>query len=177
MKAVLDQVWSKLENALIDSKSAFRIMVLATSDNTDSVGQRSVVLRAIERERALIFYTDQRSDKLKVIKENDQVSLLFYDHGEQLQIACKGRAQIHNVDSSEISNYNLRSTKDYSTSLPPGSAIASPEGVNYNQDKLHLAKVNVVLSDIAYLKLGKEHHVRVLFKKMGGLWEGQYLVP
>ncbi len=152
-------------------------MVLATCDKEDSVSQRSVVLRAVERDRSITFYTDQRSEKLRVINENDQVSLLFYDAEEKVQVACKGYARSVDVDSSQISNYNLRSVKDYTTTLPPGSVITSPEYISYNHDKVYFAIVTIVLSAIDYVKLGKEYHVRISFKKIGDRWEGQYLVP
>lgn len=177
LDAILDTIWSKLESALLERQSPFRIMSLATSDQAGTVSQRSVVLRALERDDSIAFYTDQRSAKLRYIDQNDQVSLLFYDSNNQVQVTCQGVAQVKNVDTADLSNFSLRSRKDYTTTLAPGTSVGDPEDVSYDSDKVHFAKVTVVLSKIDYLKLDRERHIRASFKRIDNDWVGDYLVP
>ena len=152
-------------------------MTLAISDQDGVVSQRSVVLRSVERDDAIVFYTDQRSHKLRVIGQNDQVSVLFYDPKIKVQVSCQGAAQVENLEVTDLSNYKLRSTKDYTTILSPGTSIEDPGDVSFDSDNVHFAQVRVVLSEISYLKLGSELHVRASFTKINGDWMGQYIVP
>lgn len=152
-------------------------MSLATCNQEGIVSQRSVVLRGVERDQALIFYTDQRSNKLRDIDKNDQVSLLLYDANDQVQISCKGVAQVKNVEPSNLSNFHLRSIKDYTTVLAPGTSIDDPKDAHHDSSKVYFAEVRVVLSELGYLKLDKELHVRATFKKVNSDWIGEYLVP
>lgn len=158
----------------------FRYFTLATVGLGSVARLRTVVLRRVSEDFKLIFYTDRRSKKINHIKENNAVSLLFYHPKQLLQLKIEGRAKII-TDPEELQKYwsgvQPTSRKDYTTNSAPGSPISNPDNVEYLEDKNYFTIIEIELSKIEYLKLKRPNHLRVLFAKEDGAWEGEFLVP
>lgn len=158
----------------------FRYGTLATTGLGASARLRTIILRKVSEDLELVFYTDRRSKKITHIKEKNTVSLLLYHPQILLQLKIEGRADVVS-DSEALKNYwsgiSPKSRKDYTTVSPPGSPVSHPDTVEYLEDKNHFCIVEIEPFKIEYLKLKRPNHLRILFSKDNGEWNGQFLVP
>ena len=158
----------------------FRFFTLATIGQGSIARLRTVVLRRVSEDFKLIFYTDRRSKKIEHIKHNSGVSLLFYHPKQLLQLKIEGKAEIV-TDSEALQKYwsgiQPASRKDYTTSAAPGSPISNPDTLDYLEHRNYFTIIEVTLSKIEYLKLKRPNHLRILFSKEDGEWDGAFLVP
>jgi hypothetical protein len=70
-----------------------------------------------------------------------------------------------------------KSIKDYTTSVPPGSAIDNPDQVDYvPRSENNFVALKFVPHTIEYLRLKRPNHLRAVFKAEDD-WKGQWLVP
>ncbi|MBT8206507.1 MAG: pyridoxamine 5'-phosphate oxidase family protein [Eudoraea sp.] len=141
---------------------------------------RTVVLRGIEDDNTLIFYTDARSKKTIHILENNMVGLLFFHPEKLLQVRIEGLAFIHK-DEQTLKKYwnkiHAKARKEYSTAAAPGTAMEHPDQLEYLNEENHFCIISVVPYRIEYLKLQAPNHIRVLFSREEDLWTSEYLVP
>lgn len=158
----------------------FRYGTLGTVGLGTTARLRTIVLRKVSEDLKLVFYTDRRSRKIGHIKENNSVSLLFYHPKKLLQLKIEGRASIVS-DNEELKKYwagvQPTSRKDYTTASAPGSPISNPDDVEYVEEKNYFTIVEIESSKIEYLKLKRPNHLRILFSKDDGEWNGEFLVP
>ena len=91
---VLEIEYNELQKAIKDGKHEYHCFYLATIDKKEPK-IRTVVLRALNKNKnTLSFHTDLRSDKVKEIQSNRNVSALFYDKKRRIQIRIRGNAQL-----------------------------------------------------------------------------------
>lgn len=95
---ILKQIWKQLDLGTLDRNHPFHTPVFGTSSECKA-NLRVVVLRRFwRRPPQLAFHTHLNSPKINEIKNNPQVSWLFYNQPEKLQLRIKGTAVIHTVD-------------------------------------------------------------------------------
>ena len=83
------KIWSMLDDAVTNRSSQFRIPTFICGHNNDIDG-RIVVLRKVDQQNNLVqFHSDIRSDKIKLLKNNPNAALLFYDKDEKIQVRLK----------------------------------------------------------------------------------------
>lgn len=181
---MMDTFFKELEDELKKGTSKkghpFRYFTLGTVGLGATARLRTIVLRRVSEELKLVFYTDKRSKKIEHIKENHSVSLLFYHPKKLLQLKIEGRATLVS-DTEELKKYwsgvQPSSRKDYTTTSAPGSPISNPDNVEYLNEKNYFTIVEIDPSKIEYLKLKRPNHLRILFSKVNGEWNGEFLVP
>ncbi|MEZ6122162.1 MAG: pyridoxamine 5'-phosphate oxidase family protein [Planctomycetaceae bacterium] len=104
--------------------------MLATSAD-DGLRQRILVLRKVlPATRQLLMHTDLRSAKVQAIRRNPQVTWLFYDHVQQVQLHIQARAVIHHDDAiaDELwASETESSLRCYLAPRTPGSASVHPD--------------------------------------------------
>ncbi len=179
-----DTFYQELEDELRKGTSKkghpFRYFTLGTVGLGAIARLRTVVLRRVSEDFNLVFYTDRRSKKIGHIKENNTVSLLFYHPKKLLQLKVEGKAKIVS-DPEALKKYwsgvQPASRKDYTTTSAPGSPISNPDNVEYLDEKNYFTIIEVEPFKIEYLKLKRPNHLRVLFSKENGEWNGEFLVP
>jgi pyridoxamine 5'-phosphate oxidase len=92
-------VWKKLVNGSIKKKNGFRTMCVGTVNSNSESMLRIVVNRKVaELNKKIFFYTDIRSRKFTDLQNNNQVTLLFYDAKQSIQIVVKAKAILHTND-------------------------------------------------------------------------------
>ncbi|MDX1313963.1 MAG: pyridoxamine 5'-phosphate oxidase family protein, partial [Eudoraea sp.] len=142
--------------------------------------QRTVVLRHLDDELKLTFYTDARSKKMMHLKENNKVGLLFFHPKKLLQIRIEGLARVIK-DEETLKKYwpgiQPKARKDYTTVAPPGTFLEHPDQLEYLDEENHFCMVTVETFKMEYLKLQRPYHIRVRFSKVENLWTSEYLVP
>ncbi|MBC7439987.1 MAG: pyridoxamine 5'-phosphate oxidase family protein [Flavobacterium sp.] len=134
--------WKKLVNGAIKKKNGSRTMCVATVSKTHECTVRTVVNRkADETEKKIFFYTDVRSRKFADLQNNNQVSLLFYDTRQNMQIAVKVTAIIH------INNV-ISDNRWKATSLKARLAYMTVDAPNTKSDLPTLGYANQYLIQI-----------------------------
>lgn len=175
-----DELKEKLQGIGSDKDHPFRYATLGTVGLESMPRLRTVVIRDVSKDLTLTFYTDKRSKKIVHIKENNRVSLLFYDPEHLLQLKVEGIASIVR-DEFLLSGYwnemHPKNKKDYTTRSAPGSDLSNPDNVEYLQEGHHFCMVRIEPFKIEYLKLKRPNHLRIRFSREEGDWFGEFLVP
>lgn len=179
-KILFEQLKRELGKGCSKKGHPFRYFTLATVDNSNNPKQRTVVLRKVQSEVELLFYTDIRSSKIEQLLNNTNVSALFYHPKKLLQLKVEGKAEIVNdteIIASLWSGIPLKSRKDYTSQHAPGSLINNPDEIDYLNEGNHFCIVRIIPKQIEYLRLKRPNHLRALFRKENGEWKGSFLVP
>jgi len=139
---------------------------------------RTVVLRDMTEGYNLMFFTDERSDKVKQYQDNPNAEVLFYNPKKLLQIKVGGK--IKRLQNQErLNHYKQKiqgaSQKDYSTLKKPSTPIKNPDNIDYG-DELNFAVLELQTEYIESLQLKRPNHIRCLFERKDN-WKGQFLVP
>lgn len=165
---------AQLLRANADKKHPFRRCVLNTHGEYPE--SRWVVLRQISDDLSFIIYTDSRSPKVHQILSDDRASLVFFHQKKQLQIRVKARASVilegqeYELHAAKAANY----PKDYSTALPPGTALYDRPATS---DTMHFAVLKLIPVEWDILLLSRDQHSRAIFTNAEGRWLGETIVP
>lgn len=174
----LQSIKKELQTALETHGHPFKYFVCGTIEN-GTPKQRTVVLRGIEEDFKLIFYTDKRSAKVEQLQNNPAISALFYHPEKKIQLLFSGKATIV-TKPQELHNIWIqlsdRAKKDYTTEKAPGSAITPTETVDYLDERNFFCRIVIETTTLEYLKLTDSQHQRIQFTKQDW-WESQFLVP
>lgn len=156
---------------------SYRYFVLGTSDGTGSPELRTVVLRDFDADNMqFTLYTDARTAKLKSLMENPKAELLFYNGPRLTQIRVKVELVSAKADAALFKQQHEGAQKDYTTMLPPGTAISGIDKVEYTTEN-HFRKLTFQAFKIEFLKLKRPNHIRMLFEKTETGWTSSFLTP
>ncbi|MCF4101268.1 pyridoxamine 5'-phosphate oxidase family protein [Gillisia sp. M10.2A] len=177
---IFKEIWQELKDASEIKGHPFRFCSLATAEDRTGIRQRTLVLRSISDKGNLLFYTDERSDKVKEITTNPQGNILFYNSEKQLQVSLSGSLQI-NTNSIEWERHKAKiegkAVNDYNSKLPPGKPIKNPVRIN-RVEKLNFALLEFIPTTIEYLKLKSDaNHLRARFEMEEEAWSKTFLIP
>src|SRR5262245_60741469 len=98
LQALLDDVWRHIEAGLNGRWPPWALPMLAT---LSPHGPRARVLawRSVDpAERLFVFHTDARSDKVRELRADDRVSVVFWDPGDAIEARFNGTASVHCLD-------------------------------------------------------------------------------
>lgn len=183
LESVFNKAKCELRLGAENNRHPFRYAALATYDSEGAPGLRCVVLRRFIEAFNLCFFTDERSDKVRQIRDHSDLSLLFYNPAEQLQVRVSGTAIIHRGSQFALDNWRLIAKagwKSYSSVLTPGVKIQHPEDAFHWSDALrwqYFAVVEVTVSTCEVLQLNRHEHIRASFHKTAKCWESNWLNP
>ena len=176
---IVDALWDLLLIGKNKSKSEYHQGYIATyNNNYPSI--RTVVLRHVNKSKNTIsFHTDIRSKKIEELKDNNKLSMLFYDHGKKIQLKISGDAIIHNENDQSRNAWDQSrsfSKKCYIAENAPGTSSDKPvsgylpehEQDLPNEDVLekgyaNFTLVEIQISNIEWLYLHRDGHRRALF--------------
>lgn len=178
-KLVFQQIKNEIINGSVKKGHPFKYFTLSTIWN-EKPRQRTVVLRKVQPNLHLLFYTDKRSSKVEQIKQNPIVSALFYHPKKMIQLQVEGKASVK--ENPEMlrkiwKSIPAKAKKDYTTVLPPGVKAEHPEDLEYLTENNYFCMVEIQPTRIEYLKLGQPHHLRVEYVRSGNEWDGTFLIP
>lgn len=126
---VLNLSWRIIHKGVGNFRHPFYRPTLATMDGT-TPEVRTVILRGFsEKDRTLISYCDARTPKVSQIRENPNVSWLFYHPEKWMQIRLSGTASVHTKDKmadSQWKKVRLASRMSYGSETSPGSPTEKP---------------------------------------------------
>lgn len=176
----LTELKEDLKNGASDKGHPFRYFTFATVGSGRIARLRTVVLRKVDSDLKLTFYADKRSKKIIHIKENNNVSLLFYNPKKLFQLRVDGIATIIKDEKIKRDYWNgieTRSQKEYTSATAPGSVIKNPDTLGFLEDENHFCAIEIESFKIEYLKLRQPNHMRVRFSKEGLVWKSDFLAP
>lgn len=178
-KLILQQIKNELINGSVKKGHPFKYFTLSTLWK-GKPRQRTVVLRKVQPDLQLLFYTDKRSAKVEHIKKNPSISSLFYHPKKMIQIQIEGSATVSEHPEMLRTIWNSipdKGKRDYTTVQPPGATAERPEHIEYLKQENYFCMVTIQPTRIEYLKLNQPHHLRVQFQKIGDTWDGTFLIP
>ncbi len=160
----LQTVWDYCQKKLEIRKGAWRSAVLATCGE-DGPEARTVIVRDYKWPH-LVFYSDSRTPKIRDLKTDPRVSVVFYDPKKRVQIRLKGRAEFFTSGpevKKALAELPERSSFDYRTKLPPGNETQSDTAARNFSETRNFALVRIELSELDCLLLRAEGHSRAKF--------------
>jgi len=190
---ILDEIWDLLSKGVTDRNEDFRLPVVVLNSN-NGPDARIVVLRGAFKERnTLRFHTDIRSDKIKFIKNNNQIYFLFYNKDRKIQVRATGTATIHYQDKVTAEAWNktqVISRKCYLAINAPGTISDQPssgipeqyEGKNVPKEESEIGYENfsIIESKIhsfEWLYLASKGHRRAKIELMDKGIKAYWVTP
>lgn len=190
---ILKRIWKHLDLGVIDSKHPFHTPVFGT-DSVDSPSIRVVVLRRFWRKpAALAFHTHLGSPKVEQIKNNPNVSWLFYHVEEKFQVRVNGVAEIHTDDElveeqwaatgvfsrrCYVGEAPTQISKKPTHGMPKDLAKRNPTPEESEAGRENFAVITSTINSIDCLELDVHGHRRSLFVwNEDGELETKWLTP
>tara|TARA_B110000014_G_C19815057_1_gene423045 strand:+ start:64 stop:678 length:615 start_codon:yes stop_codon:yes gene_type:complete len=187
------KVWELLKSGLKNRDLPFHIPVFICGDKNISDG-RIVVLRGLdEKEKKIWFHSDIRSNKVKILKNNSQATLLFYDKKEKVQLRISGSANINyknDITKKSWKKTAHMSRQCYLGSKAPGSkSLKATSGLTSNVDNLkytinesesgykNFCVIETFIKSIEWLYLASKGHRRAYFHLKNNSLEKKWLIP
>ncbi len=175
---ILEMEYKELQKATKDGKHEYHCFYFATI-NSKTPKLRTVVLRALDKDNnTLSFHTDLRSNKVKEIQSNKNVSALFYDKKRRVQIRLQGKAQL-DENSNKLkkiwSSMRPESKLCYMGPFAPGERLDQfqPNLPNHNAQNItsqnnkkgyeKFCRVTIYLKSLDWLQLEHSGHRRIYF--------------
>lgn len=186
--------WLRLLNGSLKYKDALHNPVVANV-NQHGVNIRTVVLRKVNTaKKQLTFHTDIRSGKWKDLQQENNISWLFYDAQERVQIRLSGTATGHHDDAiaqEEWEASTMSSRKIYLGETGPSTISAIPvsglpgafEANDPTQEeslpgRKNFATVVTKVTWMEWLWLNSRGHRRAGFKYLDdGSFTANWLIP
>jgi pyridoxine/pyridoxamine 5'-phosphate oxidase len=182
-KEMLQAVLDELRKGAVQKKHPFHKLVLSTIKG-DQAESRWVVFRKLTTENHFLIFTDARSEKVEELRQNPNVTLLFYHPRQGLQVRINGEAQLHHNDELTDTYWpgvkGSPGAKSYQTVQAPGEPISTIHEGNSTKPELndkHFMLIEVVPHHIEALQLDRVEHIRVRFERASNAWKGTFLVP
>lgn len=195
MEAKLDnllaQSWEKLQQAKQGKAGSRYITVCNFADNYPNA--YTVVLRDVLPDNdQIVFHTDVRSEKVDEIKSNPNLTVVYYDDADHIQVVLKAEATIHYQDDIAKQHWQqsgFKSRRNYLTQQAPSSPLNEEgSGLEYlgeqnfdSSDPAGYENFAVVMLDITaleYLQLNKEGNRRARFRnEQRSGWIGEWITP
>ena len=196
LQKVWDRMMGALEHGAEDRNDAMHTLAFSTLSLEGNPATRTVVLRAFDRKRRCIrFHSDIRSTKVKELKQDPRVSVLFYHPAQKIQIRARGQAVLHSDDAMADDLWEhlwVLGRRCYMAPRAPGSHAAKPspnlplEWMDQKPSmeasesgRPNFCVIEVILSHLEWLELGFQGHTRAGFcwEAVSQQWEGSWLEP
>ena len=193
LDGVLESSWKFLHDGVRDFRNPFHQSTLTTIGDNKPYA-RIVILREFsEKDRTLICHCDARGSKVLHIRDNPNVSWLFYNPKKWLQLRLSGTASVHtddNMAESQWEKVRLPHRINYCAETPPGSPTQRPTSglPDFLRDKayqlLHVPKARKNFAAIVcqfdemdWLLLKLTGHIRARFRWNDTRKEASWIIP
>ncbi len=192
---ILKKIWKHLDLGTLEREHPFHTPVFGTIGEGCAPGLRVVVLRRFWRKPPrLAFHTHAGAPKVLEIKNNPNISFLFYHPQEKLQLRVSGAAMIH-ADGDELHSEQWLATGFFSrrcyvgdspsqiskravSGLPEEIADRQPTQAESEAGKVNFVVVSSTVDSIDCLELDVKGNRRSLFKwNESGALETDWLTP
>lgn len=178
-----------LEEAVDNRESPFRTPVIITVDEGVPEGRTVVLRQADWAERHLLFHSDWRSGKVREIRREPRVALVFYHPAEGIQVRVAALASLHHQDELARQAWSATPPENrvhYLGEAPPGREVEVPTSAptslpsGLEEGVRGLANFVVIRCQIwrmEWLYLSDHGHRRARFSWSAGVWKATWCVP
>lgn len=165
--------WEELQRATRERAHGWRVMTLATVD-AGGAEARSIIVREVDASlQRLVFFTDERSPKLRQLQLHPQGTLLAWCRQLSWQIRLRVSLSRESDQRLEQSHWarlqDSPAAQDYLAPRAPGKPLAHAAG-GPPTAAAHFAMVNAQVESLDWLELHPDGHRRALFDAAGGRW-------
>ncbi|NUQ81470.1 MAG: pyridoxamine 5'-phosphate oxidase family protein [Bacteroidetes bacterium] len=179
----LQKVWEALEFGSSFSRHPFHFPVLTTFNGRQPVGRTVVLRESSQASRQLGIYTDIRSVKVNQIRKFPDVGLVFWDMQEGIQVRVQGTASLR-VPTKSIrtiwEQLKPESKLNYRTRLSPGTPVTHYQDAYQEvipEAMENLGIIDVLITEIDWLKLSVDGHLRAQWLWSDSRFQGTWVVP
>ena len=168
-------VWQQLGAAANDKVHAWRTPVLATV-NGDAADARIVVLReVVERQKQLLFYTDERAGKVAQLLNHPRGTVLMWSRPLGWQLRCHVRLTLEMSGLSTSSRWArvklTPAAQEYLSAMPPGSPLADVRhAASGAVPRDYFAVISAEITMLDWLELHPDGNRRAIFDAQGARW-------
>ncbi|MCM8535571.1 MAG: pyridoxamine 5'-phosphate oxidase family protein [Lentisphaeraceae bacterium] len=189
LETLIDQCRNSLTDAAQNPENNWKLFTVANVGVDGLPQSRYVVLRGADfsDKAEIVFFTDERSNKVPALLKNKKVSLCFFDRESGLQVEMKADVTVHNGD--EVSKVHWESTSWYSLQCYymkelPGEELKAPFILNpddLNEEEAYqfftVVKCQVNSWDILKLKKTGNERAHCTFNREGKVQTASWLAP
>jgi pyridoxamine 5'-phosphate oxidase len=187
LPALLDDVWGRIAAGLNGRWPPWGLPTLATL-SPHGPRARVLALRSVDpAERLFVFHTDARCDKVREMRADSRVSLVFWDPGDAIEARFTGTASVHCRDQvareawQEVSPLRrMISAIEYA----PGAVLSAPSRFDTlprtTDDEValsHFAVVRVHATALDWFWLGPGDMRRALIRWTDSGLSAAWVVP
>ena len=172
------EIFSLLFQGVNKRKSNFHNTVLNTIGIDKKPKSRTVVLRNFSEEDLTInIHSDLRANKINELNENNNTSLLFYDHQKKIQLRVEGTAKIEKSNKTsweKLSNWSRRCylsiekpgtiSESPSSGFPSKFSDEAPSDKESEEGIKNFSVIKIFIFKIEWLYLASQGHRRALFE-------------
>lgn len=130
LEQLLAHIWQQIKQGAEDPSHPYHAPTLGTVGEAGA-SLRTVILREVDiGARSLLLHSDRRARKISEIQTNPQITWHCWNPARNEQLRLKGNATLHFEDelAERIwQNSSPGSLKLYVKSMPPGTAVNSPQ--------------------------------------------------
>lgn len=190
---VLDDIQMAWTRAVRDRKSPLHTPVVCSASDA-SPFPRIMVLRDVLAECTSVrFHTDARSAKVTQIGNGAPVAVLGYDPEARVQLTLRGTGRIEtDSDTAEAAwaASALSSRRCYLAGDTPGTEVdvptsglpeavltRAPTAEESEAGRSNFCILMVDIIEMEWLKLTSCGNQRARYRRIGGLWHGQWVTP
>ncbi len=190
---VLESSWRLLHEGARNFRDPFHQATLTTMDGNKPQSRIIILREFIEENRTLICHCDARGSKVSQIRDNPNVSWLFYNSDKWLQLRLSGTASVHTDDKTAESQWEkvrLHHRINYCADIPPGSPTEKPtSGIpDFLRDKApkildipearkNFAAIVCRFNEMDWLLLKLTGHIRAKFTWKDNRRDASWIIP
>ena len=144
---IYDEIWNLLSRGVVDRGEDFRLPTVILNDGKLSDGRVVVLRGAFKDINTIRFHTDYRSDKIRILKNNNNIYFVFYNKKRKIQVRIKGTAIINYKNDIALKAWEktqIISRKCYLATNPPGTASGVQLLVYQRSLKVKIQKLTVL---------------------------------
>ena len=176
---IMKSEWKNINLGIQKAKHDYHSFVFSTVSK-NSPDSRTVILRDFDEHKpAIWFHSDRRSKKILHLKENENVSALFYDKSRKIQLRINGLAHIEdNIKNdkriweamrpeSKICYMGPYAPSQRINQFEPNILEKSAHDLNEEDENLGLSqfcRIRIKIKKIDWLKLDYKGHQRLEFQ-------------
>lgn len=193
LKELKFHLWRQIMEGVNHEDHGFRFPVLATI-GSEGIRQRTLTLREAEPDaRILIAFSDYRTGKVADLLQNSRANWLFYNQETREQVRADSQVTIHHKDEyarilwenltppSRIEYMGILSpgttTQEYTNNLPEFVSTDELNPENTESGFENFCVLSCVVSNLDYLQVRKNGHVRAQYFWRDNEWKGSWVAP
>ncbi|KNG92171.1 pyridoxamine 5'-phosphate oxidase family protein [Pseudaestuariivita atlantica] len=172
---LLQMAETALTRGVADRRHPARHPVLATI-GADGPEQRVLVLRGWSDAIARL-QTDAATAKVRELTADPRCALHFWVPRQDLQIRLAGRATLTPGSAEDWERMPDHARHVYGGTPTPGTPMDGPDAFEPGAELARFTVLTVTCARMEVLHLGRDRHVRAVFQRANGAWDGQWIAP